>query len=68
MQINLTVFQKHWCRTSKKSQPNVADEYKQILHVGKDDILICYLNFPNSFVLNSNKLYKVKKKKKKDNV
>ncbi|XP_047637301.1 interleukin-1 receptor-like 2 isoform X3 [Phacochoerus africanus] len=61
MQINLTVFQKHWCRTSKKSQPNVSDEYKQILHIGKDDILICYLNFPNSFVLNSIKWYKEKK-------
>ncbi|XP_058935117.1 LOW QUALITY PROTEIN: interleukin-1 receptor-like 2 [Kogia breviceps] len=58
MQVNLTVFKKHWCGTSGNSQPNVPDEYKQILYVGKDDILICHLNFPNSFDLDSVKWYK----------
>ncbi|XP_068420756.1 interleukin-1 receptor-like 2 isoform X3 [Eschrichtius robustus] len=58
MQVNLTVFKKHWCGTSRNSQPNVPDEYKQILYVGKDDTLICHLNFPNSFDLDSVKWYK----------
>ncbi|XP_059973716.1 interleukin-1 receptor-like 2 [Mesoplodon densirostris] len=58
MQVNLTVFKKHWCGTSRNSQLNVTDEYKQILHVGKYDILICHLNFPNSFDLDSVKWYK----------
>uniref|UniRef100_A0A8C0DF48 Interleukin 1 receptor like 2 n=1 Tax=Balaenoptera musculus TaxID=9771 RepID=A0A8C0DF48_BALMU len=58
MQVNLTVFKKHWCGTSRNSQPNVPDEYKQILYVGKDDTLMCHLNFPNSFDLDSVKWYK----------
>ncbi|XP_033257604.1 interleukin-1 receptor-like 2 isoform X6 [Orcinus orca] len=58
MQVNLTVFKKHWCGTSGNSQPHVPDEYKQILYVGRDDILICPLNFPNSFHLDSVKWYK----------
>lgn len=63
MQVNLTVFEKHWCGTSGNSQPHVPDEYKQILYVGRDDVLVCPLNFPNSFDLDSVKWYKVKKKK-----
>ncbi|XP_060025623.1 interleukin-1 receptor-like 2 isoform X4 [Lagenorhynchus albirostris] len=58
MQVNLTVFKKHWCGTSGNSQPHMPDEYKQILYVGRDDILICPLNFPDSFHLDSVKWYK----------
>ncbi|XP_024599815.1 interleukin-1 receptor-like 2 isoform X1 [Neophocaena asiaeorientalis asiaeorientalis] len=58
MQVNLTVFEKHWCGTSGNSQPHVPDEYKQILYVGRDDVLVCPLNFPNSFDLDSVKWYK----------
>ncbi|XP_045375620.1 interleukin-1 receptor-like 2 isoform X2 [Camelus bactrianus] len=57
IQVNLTVFNKHWC-VSGHSQLNVSDDFKQILYVGKDDSLICHLNFPNSFVLDSVKWYK----------
>ncbi|XP_057599162.1 interleukin-1 receptor-like 2 isoform X2 [Hippopotamus amphibius kiboko] len=58
MKVNLTVFKKHWCGTSSNSQLNVPDAYKQILYVGKDDVLICHLNFPSSFDLDSVKWYK----------
>ena len=63
MQVNLTVFEQYWCGASGNSQLNVSYEYKQILQVGRDDILICHLNFPNNFYLDSVKWYKVKKKK-----
>ncbi|XP_043326354.1 interleukin-1 receptor-like 2 isoform X3 [Cervus canadensis] len=58
MQVNLTVFEKHWCGASGNSQLNMPHEYKQILQVGRDDILICHLNFPNNFYLDSVKWYK----------
>ena len=64
MRVNLTVFEKYWCGASGNSQLNVPHEYKQILQVGRDDILMCHLNFPNNFYLDSVKWYKVKKKKK----
>ncbi|XP_023474276.1 interleukin-1 receptor-like 2 isoform X2 [Equus caballus] len=56
--VNLTVFKKYWCSASRNSQPNLLDEYKQILHAGNDDSLTCHLNFPRSCVLDSIKWYK----------
>ncbi|XP_008056349.2 interleukin-1 receptor-like 2 [Carlito syrichta] len=57
--VNLTVFEKRWCDDgSRNDLPNLSDEYKQILHVGKDDTLICHLYFPKSFVLDSITWYK----------
>ncbi|XP_005686355.3 PREDICTED: interleukin-1 receptor-like 2 isoform X1 [Capra hircus] len=58
MRVNLTVFEKYWCGASGNSQLNVPHEYKQILQVGRDDILMCHLNFPNNFYLDSVKWYK----------
>ncbi|XP_042102301.1 interleukin-1 receptor-like 2 isoform X3 [Ovis aries] len=58
MRVNLTVFEKYWCGASGNSQLNMPHEYKQILQVGRDDILICHLNFPNNFYLDSVKWYK----------
>ncbi|XP_036999298.2 interleukin-1 receptor-like 2 [Artibeus jamaicensis] len=55
--INLTVFSEIKC-VSEKSQVNLSDEYKQILHVGKNDSLTCHLNFPKSCDLDSVKWYK----------
>ena len=60
--VNLTVFNETQC-VSRNSQVNLSDEYKQILHVGKNDSLTCHLNFPKSCNLDSVKWYKVKKKK-----
>ncbi|XP_060043368.1 interleukin-1 receptor-like 2 isoform X2 [Erinaceus europaeus] len=56
--INLTVFNISLCDVSRKSQLNVSYEYKQILHVGKDDSLTCHLNFPSSWILDSVKWFK----------
>ncbi|KAM8785751.1 interleukin-1 receptor-like 2 isoform 3-T3 [Rhynchonycteris naso] len=56
--VKLTVLEKQWCNTSGDNQINLSDEYKQILHVGKDDSLMCHLNFPKSFDLDSIKWYK----------
>ncbi|XP_015451757.1 interleukin-1 receptor-like 2 [Pteropus alecto] len=56
--VNLTVFEKYWCGTSRNNQMNLPDEYKQILHVGRDDSLTCHLNFPKSCALDSVKWYK----------
>ncbi|OWK10842.1 IL1RL2, partial [Cervus elaphus hippelaphus] len=64
MQVNLTVFEKLWCGASGNSQLNMPHEYKQILQVGRDDILICHLNFPNNFYLDSVKWYKLFKVQK----
>ncbi|XP_036913239.1 interleukin-1 receptor-like 2 isoform X3 [Sturnira hondurensis] len=55
--INLTVFSETQC-VSRNSQVNLSDEYKQILHVGKNDSLTCHLNFPKSCDLDSIKWYK----------
>ncbi|XP_063472827.1 interleukin-1 receptor-like 2 isoform X7 [Symphalangus syndactylus] len=56
--VNLTVFEKHWCDTSVSGLPNLSDEYKQILHLGKDGSLTCHLHFPKSCVLGPIKWYK----------
>ncbi|XP_045139883.1 interleukin-1 receptor-like 2 [Echinops telfairi] len=56
--VNLIVFKKYWCRTSRKSPTNLSDEYIQTLHFGKDDSLTCHLNFPESCVLELSKWYK----------
>ncbi|XP_003274923.1 interleukin-1 receptor-like 2 isoform X1 [Nomascus leucogenys] len=56
--VNLTVFEKHWCDTSISGLPNLSDEYKQILHLGKDGSLTCHLHFPKSCVLGPIKWYK----------
>ncbi|XP_035127679.1 interleukin-1 receptor-like 2 isoform X2 [Callithrix jacchus] len=56
--VNITVFEKHWCDTSVSGLPNLSDEYKQILHVGKDDSLTCHLHFPKSCILDSTMWYK----------
>ncbi|XP_033031507.1 interleukin-1 receptor-like 2 isoform X3 [Trachypithecus francoisi] len=56
--VNLTVFEKQWCDTSINGLPNLSDEYKQILHLGKDDSLTCHLHFPKSCVLGPIKWYK----------
>ncbi|XP_064227353.1 interleukin-1 receptor-like 2 isoform X3 [Aotus nancymaae] len=56
--VNLTVFEKHWCDISVSGLPNLSDEYKQILHVGKDDSLTCHLHFPKSCILDSTMWYK----------
>nr|XP_010331946.2 interleukin-1 receptor-like 2 isoform X1 [Saimiri boliviensis boliviensis] len=56
--VNLTVFEKHWCDTSVSGLPNLSDEYRQILHVGKDDSLTCHLHFPESCILDSTMWYK----------
>ncbi|KAF6321209.1 interleukin 1 receptor like 2 [Rhinolophus ferrumequinum] len=58
IQVNVTVFEKHNCDTSRNSQMNLSDEYRQILHIGKDDSLMCHLNFPKSCDLDSVKWYK----------
>ncbi|XP_045060690.1 interleukin-1 receptor-like 2 isoform X2 [Desmodus rotundus] len=55
--VNLTVFNETQC-VSRNSQVNLSDEYKQILHVGKNDSLTCHLNFPKSCNLDSVKWYK----------
>uniref|UniRef100_G1SXT0 Interleukin 1 receptor like 2 n=1 Tax=Oryctolagus cuniculus TaxID=9986 RepID=G1SXT0_RABIT len=60
--INLTVAKRSWCDNSGTSVSTLSDEYKQILHVGQDDSLMCHLHFPKSCVLDSIKWYKVKKK------
>ncbi|XP_016062659.1 PREDICTED: interleukin-1 receptor-like 2 [Miniopterus natalensis] len=62
--LNLTVLEKHWCNSSRDSQMNVSGDYKQILHVGKDESLTCHLNFPKSFDVDSIKWYKDCKKVK----
>ncbi|XP_004686236.1 PREDICTED: interleukin-1 receptor-like 2 [Condylura cristata] len=56
--VNLTALKKQWCGPSRKSQLDLSDEYKQILHVGKDDSLTCHLNFPKSWNLDSIEWYK----------
>ncbi|XP_047377787.1 interleukin-1 receptor-like 2 isoform X1 [Sciurus carolinensis] len=56
--INLTVFEKPWCNTSRRSLPNLSDDYKQILHIGFIDSLTCHLDFPETFVLASIMWYK----------
>nr|XP_051691073.1 interleukin-1 receptor-like 2 isoform X4 [Oryctolagus cuniculus] len=56
--INLTVAKRSWCDNSGTSVSTLSDEYKQILHVGQDDSLMCHLHFPKSCVLDSIKWYK----------
>nr|XP_023408372.1 interleukin-1 receptor-like 2 [Loxodonta africana] len=56
--VNLTAFRKYWCGTSRNVLPNLSDEYLQTLHFGKDDSLMCHLNFPKSCVLDLIKWYK----------
>ncbi|XP_047601514.1 interleukin-1 receptor-like 2 isoform X3 [Lutra lutra] len=56
--VNLTVLRKDWCGISGNGQLILSDEYKQILHAGRDDSLTCHLNFPQSCVLDSLKWYK----------
>ncbi|XP_077605313.1 interleukin-1 receptor-like 2 [Crocuta crocuta] len=56
--VNLTVLRKYWYCISGNSQLILSDEYKQILHAGKDSSLTCHLNFPQSFVLDSITWYK----------
>ncbi|XP_044119688.1 interleukin-1 receptor-like 2 isoform X3 [Neovison vison] len=56
--VNLTVLRKDWCGISGNSQLILPDEYKQILHAGRDGSLACHLNFPQSCVLDSLKWYK----------
>uniref|UniRef100_A0A8C0XDX5 Interleukin-1 receptor-like 2 n=1 Tax=Castor canadensis TaxID=51338 RepID=A0A8C0XDX5_CASCN len=56
--MNLTVFVKHWCDTSRRTPENLPDEYQQILHMGKSGSLTCHLLFPDSLVLHSIKWYK----------
>ncbi|XP_040310033.1 interleukin-1 receptor-like 2 isoform X4 [Herpailurus yagouaroundi] len=56
--VNLTVLRKYWYCFSGNSQLILSDEYKQILHAGKDDSLTCHLNFPQSCVLDSITWYK----------
>ncbi|KAM9211979.1 interleukin-1 receptor-like 2 isoform 2-T3 [Dugong dugon] len=56
--VNLTAFRKYWCDTSRNVPPNLSDEYLQTLHFGKDDSLVCHLNFPKSCVLDLIKWYK----------
>jgi hypothetical protein len=58
--MNLTVFVKHWCDTSRRTPENLPDEYQQILHMGKSGSLTCHLLFPDSLVLHSIKWYKVR--------
>ncbi|XP_075418796.1 interleukin-1 receptor-like 2 [Tenrec ecaudatus] len=56
--VNLIVFKKYWCHTSRKNPTNLSDEYIQTLHFGKDGILTCHLNFPKSCDLELSKWYK----------
>ncbi|XP_037382767.1 interleukin-1 receptor-like 2 [Talpa occidentalis] len=56
--VNLTALKKQWCGPSRKGQLDLADEYKQILYVGKDDSLTCHLNFPKSWNLDLIEWYK----------
>ncbi|XP_035943680.1 interleukin-1 receptor-like 2 isoform X4 [Halichoerus grypus] len=56
--VNLTVLRKYWCGVSGNGQLILSDEYRQILHAGRDDSLTCHLNFPQSCVLDSLKWYK----------
>lgn len=59
--VNLTVFRKHWCDSSTESRISPPNEYQQFLPMGKSGSLTCYLDFPDSCVLDSIKWYKVKK-------
>ncbi|XP_057607453.1 interleukin-1 receptor-like 2 [Chionomys nivalis] len=56
--VNLTVFRKHWCDSSTESQISPPNEYQQFLPMGKSGSLTCYLDFPDSCVLDSIKWYK----------
>ncbi|XP_076990093.1 interleukin-1 receptor-like 2 isoform X2 [Tamandua tetradactyla] len=56
--VNLTVVKRYPCGASRKGLPSLSNEYKQILYLRKDYSLICYLNFPESYVLDSIKWYK----------
>uniref|UniRef100_A0A673TX41 Interleukin 1 receptor like 2 n=1 Tax=Suricata suricatta TaxID=37032 RepID=A0A673TX41_SURSU len=56
--VNLTALRKYWYCMSGNSQQTVSDEYQQILHAGKDESLTCYLNFPQSCILDSITWYK----------
>ncbi|KAK2507743.1 hypothetical protein MC885_000987 [Smutsia gigantea] len=57
--VNLTVFEKYFCGTPRDSQLSLSDEYKQILHAGRDDSLTCHLNFPKSCFSDSLRWYKL---------
>ncbi|XP_069844528.1 interleukin-1 receptor-like 2 [Dipodomys merriami] len=56
--MNLTVFIKHWCATSRTTLENLSDEYQQTLHLGISGSLMCHLNFPESLLVDSIKWYK----------
>ncbi|XP_004617974.1 interleukin-1 receptor-like 2 [Sorex araneus] len=56
--VNLTVLSKDWCNTSGSSQQNLSNEYKQILHVGNYGKLVCYVEFPSSWIVKLIKWYK----------
>ncbi|XP_049990689.1 interleukin-1 receptor-like 2 isoform X2 [Alexandromys fortis] len=56
--VNLTVFRKHWCDSSTESRISPPNEYQQFLPMGKSGSLTCYLDFPDSCVLDSIKWYK----------
>ncbi|XP_008697334.2 interleukin-1 receptor-like 2 [Ursus maritimus] len=58
IRVNLTVLRKYWCGISGNGPLILSDEYKQILHAGRDGSLTCHLNFPQSCVLDSLKWYK----------
>ncbi|XP_037662903.1 interleukin-1 receptor-like 2 [Choloepus didactylus] len=56
--VNLTVIKKYPCGVSRSSLLNLSNEYQQILYLRKDYSLICFLNFPESYVLDSIKWFK----------
>ncbi|XP_058427419.1 interleukin-1 receptor-like 2 [Marmota monax] len=56
--MNLTVFEKHWCDNSRRSLPNLSDDYQQILRIGPSDSLTCHLYFPETCVLGPIMWYK----------
>ncbi|KAM4866929.1 interleukin-1 receptor-like 2 isoform 2-T3 [Thomomys bottae] len=56
--MNLTVFIKHWCDTSRTALENLSDDYQQTLGLGLSGSLMCHLNFPESLIVDSIKWYK----------
>ncbi|XP_058133983.1 interleukin-1 receptor-like 2 [Dasypus novemcinctus] len=56
--VNLTVLKNYSCGASRNDLSSLSNESKQILYLRKDTSLICYLSFPESYVLDSIKWYK----------
>lgn len=56
--VKLTVLNPIKCDPFGSSQVDLANEYLQTLQLGNDGRLICYVDFPSSWIVNSTTWYK----------